>query len=881
VSLAPGTRLGPYEVLSQLGSGGMGEVYTARDTRLDRLVAIKTSRAEFSQRFEREARAIAALNHPNVCQLFDVGPSYLVMERVDGAPIHAPLEVGRLLTLAIQIADGLAAAHAAGIVHRDLKPSNVMVTSEGQVKLLDFGLAMMAPEPIGSSGETRARLVTEAGTTVGTAAYMSPEQARGEEIDARTDLWSLGVVLYELATGVRPFDGSATPVIFTQLLSQQPVPVRQRDPRVPVELERVISRLLEKDRETRYQSAADVRADLKRIARDTSDPIAVAARPEGSSRSGWRGMVIAASIVAALVLAMVGWWAFRGDGEPIARPSAWQQLTNFTDALVDPSLSPDGRMVTFIRANSPAQFPRLGHVFVKLLPAGESVQLTSSIEPRYAPGFTPDGSRVAYTEVAQAAKQSTWDTWTVPISGGEPTRMLPNASGLVWIDPQHVLFSQIMGSGIHMGIVTSTTGRADERPIYYPEHERAMAHYSYLSPDRRSVLVVEMDRTGHFQRCRLTPFDGRGAGTQVGPSGACVAAAWSPDGHWMYLSVIVNGASHLWRQRFPNGAPEQLTFGPTEETGVSVAPDGRSLITSVGQRRSAIWLKTPQAEREVSIEGVAIAPTLSIDGRRLYYLLLQRSRDDSFVEFRSLDLSTGRTDRPLPDRSVMQYDLSPDERDVAFTTRGTSGTPEIWLAPLDRSAPPRRVTESGDSVSFAASELVFRELDGKANYLTRIGKDGRGRRRIIEAPIVDKGDSSPDGAWVIASVPSESSRTGVGFGTVIRSLRDTAQISLCPRGGFCPAIFSPDSRWLYVTLPSSGDQPRAGQKSVAIRVGDHGELPASLESIVAAAAQGALPPHQSGAVMLDGGFRAPGPDPSAYAYVKQEVQSNLYRIAIR
>jgi Tol biopolymer transport system component len=710
---------------------------------------------------------------------------------------------------------------------------------------------------------------------------MSPEQARGEEIDARTDLWSLGVLLYELATGVRPFDGSASPVIFTQILSQQPVPVHQRNPKVPPELERVISRLLEKDRETRYQSAADVRADLRRIARDSSDPVAVAARPEVGSRPGRRGIVIVASLVAALALAFVGWKAFRGDDEPIASPAAWQQLTNFTDALVDPSLSPDGRMVTFIRASSPAQFPRVGHIFVKLLPAGESVQLTRSIGPRYAPGFTPDGSGVAYTEIAQAAGQSTWDTWTVPIGGGEPTRMLPNASGLVWIDAQHVLFSQIMGSGIHMGIVTSTTGRADERPIYFPEHERAMAHYSYLSPDRRSVLIVEMDRTAQFQRCRLMPFDGQGAGTQVGPPGACVAAAWSPDGQWMYFSVFANGASHLWRQRFPNGAPQQLTFGPTEENGVAVAPDGRSLITSVGQRRSAIWLKTPQGEREVSIEGLALAPTLSIDGRRLYYLLQQRSREDSFVEFRTMDLSTGRTDRPLPDRSVLQYDLSPDERDVAFTTRAPGGAPEIWLAPLDRSAPPRRVTENGDSVSFAGPELVFRELDGKANYLTRIGRDGSGRRRIIDTPIVEKGDSSPDGAWVIAAISSDYGRTGVGIGAVIQSLRGTAQIPLCPRGGYCPAIFSPDGRWLYVTLPSSGDQPRAAQKSLAIRMGDHGELPDALESLVAAAAQGTLPPQESGRVMLDGVFLSPGPDPSTYAYVKQEVQSNLYRIAIR
>ena len=176
MTLAPGTRLGPYEIVSPLDSGGMGDVYTARDTRLDRLVAIKTSRAEFSERFEREARAVAALNHPNICQLYDVGPSYIVMERVKGTPIQPTSDVGRLLNLAIQIADGLAAAHAAGIVHRDPKPSNVLVTQEGQVKILDFGLAMMAPLAIGASDVTRPQVRTETGVTLGTAAYSHPSR---------------------------------------------------------------------------------------------------------------------------------------------------------------------------------------------------------------------------------------------------------------------------------------------------------------------------------------------------------------------------------------------------------------------------------------------------------------------------------------------------------------------------------------------------------------------------------------------------------------------------------------------------------------------------------------------------------------------------------
>ena len=270
MTLSRGTRLGPYEILATLGAGGMGDVYKASDTRLGRTVAIKVSREEFSERFEREARAVAALNHPNICQLYDVGPNFLVMEYVDGAPVDPPGNRARLLDLASQIAEALVAAHAAGIVHRDLKPDNILVTRDGRVKVLDFGLAT------GGFGGGRDALVTQAatavGTAVGTVAYMSPEQSRGELVDARSDLWSLGVVLYELATGLRPFGGETTAVVFEAILNQAPPALQDSGGHVPAGLSPIVARLLEKDRRLRYQSAADLRADLARLARPTSEP---------------------------------------------------------------------------------------------------------------------------------------------------------------------------------------------------------------------------------------------------------------------------------------------------------------------------------------------------------------------------------------------------------------------------------------------------------------------------------------------------------------------------------------------------------------------------------------------------------------------------------
>jgi serine/threonine protein kinase len=867
MQLTIGTRLGPYEILSPLGSGGMGEVYAARDTRLDRKVAIKISKEQFSERFAQEARTAAALNHSHICQLYDVGPNYLVMELVEGSPIGPVSDVRQLLDLATQIADGLAAAHAVGIVHRDVKPSNLLVTSTGQVKILDFGLATLMPSANAASAVTHEAVVTAPGTMVGTAAYMSPEQARGEALDARTDLWSFGVVLYEMSTAARPFDGPTSAVVFEELLSKTPLAVRQRNAKIPADLERVIERLLEKDRETRYQSAADVRADLKRIGRSGEQPLASSTRAPAGAWTRHRTAIVVASLVAMFVLAAIAWRLGQMGTSPVTSPSEYVQLTDFSDSVIDPGLSSDGRMVTFIRSDS--AFPWIGDVYVKLLSGGDAVRLTNGAAPRYAPVFTPDGSRVAYTQLSRVEGRSTWDTWTVPIGGGEPTRMLPNAAGLVWIDNQHVLFSEIKGTGLHMGIVTATVSRSEQREIYFPGHERAMAHYSYLSPDRRWVLISEMDRTTAFQPCRLTSFDGSSPGKQVGPPGACTATAWSPDGRWMYFSVSVAGASHLWRQRFPDGRPEQLTFGPGEEFGVSVAADGGSLITAVGQQRSAIWIHDEKGERQVTTEGVAHSPKFSRDGQRLYYLLRENAANAATSELRSMELSSGRTDRLLPDRSVTQYAISPEDREVAFTTETPAGVPEVWVATLDRSTPPRRVVQSADSVSFAGSDLIFRSLESTVNFLSRIRKDGSERRRVMDTPVLGVEDVSPDGKWATVGAPGAGATATPG--PLLVSLENGTSRPLCN----CRARWSPDGRWMYVfQMPTPGND---ATKSIAIPLGATQEPPALSSTMLGEAMKG-IPPSKTR--LINQPDIAPGRDPSLYAFTKRDMQRNLYRIPL-
>lgn len=343
MTLRPGDTLGPYKIASLVGKGGMGEVYQAQDTRLDRLVAIKVSTTEFSERFEREARAVASLNHPNICTLHDIATApgkfgYLVMEFIDGHPVQGPLPVDRALHFAVQIADALTAAHAKGIVHRDLKPANVLVTGDGRIKVLDFGLATIDAS-LDPEGATRAMVITNPGTTVGTVAYMSPEQTRGQAVDARTDLWSFGVMLYEMVTGVRPFEGATPAVLFDAILNRAPVPARERNPKVPSELEHIIARLLEKDRETRYQSAADLRADLKRVERDSSGSLTPASghlpvtHSAATSRSRWTYGIAALGLVAVAGAGLFVWQ--QTMSAPVAETDTLV-LADFTNTTGDP-----------------------------------------------------------------------------------------------------------------------------------------------------------------------------------------------------------------------------------------------------------------------------------------------------------------------------------------------------------------------------------------------------------------------------------------------------------------------------------------------------------------------------------------------------------------
>ena len=301
-------------------------------------------------------------------------------------------------------------------------------------------------------------------------------------------------------------------------------------------------------------------------ARQAAAPTPQAQQPvTPAQRTSTRRLYLASAGVLVLAALVIGSLLLVSPSAPVKQQTSYTQITSFTDSVVSPALSPDGRMLAFIRSDN--WFLTPDQIYVKLLPNGEPVQITNDRRPKYGLAFSPDGSRIAYT----ALTSPNWYTYTVSALGGEPKLLLANAAGLTWLDEKRLLFSEIR-TGIHMGVVSALENRSGYRSIYFPRDERGMAHLSYASPDRKWALVVEMDPV--WQPCRVVPLDGSSPGWQVGPQGKCTAAAWSPDGKWMYFSVEVQNSRHLWRQRFPSGAPEQITSGATEEEGVAVAPDG-------------------------------------------------------------------------------------------------------------------------------------------------------------------------------------------------------------------------------------------------------------------------------------------------------------------
>ena len=594
------------------------------------------------------------------------------------------------------------------------------------------------------------------------------------------------------------------------------------------------------------------------------DVVPVPPAPPTRTPQKHHAIIGALALLALLAIALPWFWTARTDKQELP----YTQLTNFTDSAVSPALSPDGRMLAFIRSDNGWLTP--DQIYVMMLPDGEPVQLTHDSRPKYGLAFSPDGSRLVYTVFP-------WSTYVVSPLGGEPTLLLTNSSGVTWLDQRRILFSEVNPSrSVHMGVVTAMEDRSQQSTVYFPQDERGMVHLSYPSPDRKWVLVLEMNPV--WQPCRVVPLDGRSAGWQVGPKGRCTSAAWSPDGKWMYFGVEVDG-NHLWRQRFPDGQPEQITSGPTEEEGVAVAPDGRSLITSIGMRQSAVWIHDGRGDRPLSSQGyvpdpetnglLGSVPRFSRDGKSLFYL--KSESPGGPTELWRTDVAAEKSEMALPGISMLEFDISHDANGVVYSAQPQGKPSQLWVSTLDRRSPPRLIAASAESSPHFGPDgrIVFRSFDGTNHYLEQISLDGSGRSRVVPYPIGNLFFMSPDRRWIttVATMPD-----GVG-GTYAVPIAGGEPQRIC---SCLSVMWAPDGKFLYLSVqkPSLTDP---GQTRVIPLAA--GEMLPKLPSL------GMLGPDDPnlfpGSHLVDAYGISPSADPSVYAYVKTTMHRNLFSIPLR
>jgi serine/threonine protein kinase len=869
--LAPGTAIDGYRLEHLLGEGGMGSVYQAQDAKLHRAVAIKflsndLADASARRRFQREARLASSLNHPHILTVHDTGEfdgrQYIVTELADGGTLRDWLRAGQrswmdIVELLIGVADAIAVAHEAGILHRDIKPENILLVKSGYAKLADFGLAKMyEPPSIAADAVTETR--TRAGAVVGTVGYMSPEQATGLAVDAQSDVFSFAIVLYEMLAGRRPFKGKSDLDVLHAIAHQPPEPLPAA---LPEPLRTLIDRGLRKDPADRATMKEFVR-EMRLLVRQSDGA------PHRTRNLAWAALALALAIFAAVIAVKS-----RTSSQPVS--TEYIQLTNFADSAVSPALSPDGTMLAFIKG--PSTFFTPGQIFVKRLPDGEAVQLTNDPAFKFDPKFTVDGKSVSYATGSGGGSPS-MDTWIVPAAGGEPPReILKNAEGLTWFrnhaSEQRALFSEMTGLGGQMSIVTATDTRGDPRDVYVPPPPAGMAHRSALAPDGKSVLIVEMDLDSWLP-CRLVPFDGKSTGRIVGPSPSqCTYAAWSPDGNWMYFTAQTANGTHIWRQRYPDGPPEQLTFSAVSEEGVHVAPDGRSFVTSIGSSQSTLWVHDAKGDRQITSEGFSFMPTISPDLKKLYYLVrAQGARSWNHGSLWVADLETRQRQNLFAGYEIQHYTVSADGRRIVFVTVDDQGTSPLWIASLDPPSAPRQLTTIDVSLAYfgADGEVLF-SSNGDTLNIYRVKEDGSDLRKMITTPLIPLA-ASPDGRWIAVQDPSA---WGALFLHSLDGGKPRRLCDLCaPPWGVdtIPFFFgwAPDGRHLYwshsnslVAIPLTSGQMLPPIPADGIQ---------SPEGVAAMAGARVVSTQE---------HTFPGPNPSTYAFMKVTTQRNIFRVPVR
>jgi serine/threonine protein kinase len=784
------TLIGPYEIVAPLGAGGMGEVYRAWDPRLQREVALKVLPGDVAgdpdrrRRFLDEARAAGGLSHPNILAVYDVslddGGSYIVTELVDGRQLREEIDRGavatrRLLELAAQLAAGLGAAHAAGIAHRDLKPENVIVTRDGRAKILDFGLAKtFALAPAASLAPTQATL-TLPGTVVGTPNYMSPEQARGVEVDYRSDQFSLGVVLYEMATGTHPFRRETTVQTMSAILVDEAPPIATLNPRIPAAVRWVIERCLAKEPGDRYASTDDLTRDLQTLLRRLSELSSTTTPAIGAaSRRPVRALVIAAAIVAALLLGL----ALRGAPEP-APVMTYKPLVTEMRFQGAPAWSPDGSTIAFVSsANDVLQ------VYTKSIDSPFAQRVTDSRFDCSDPFWSPDGTRLFYHSLAQDAE----GLWSISAAGGPPEAVVLNAVGAT-ITPDGRTFAffreedegdsqaSASGTGLSLGIWTASADGSGERKYTGAPFDTSafVAGTMRFSPDGTRLLAwvwgwVGDDQTTPISEFWVIPWP-VGQPYKVLPdlSRAAPAAAsfdWMPDSRRIIVSLWdgSNNGMHLWMADIDAQTSVQITSTTRSENRPDVSPSGRTIAFADEEIDFDIL--------EIPLDGGSprpllatarneLDPTFASDGSRYAYV---SDKDGELrIWLRSRD---GQFEQPLVSRAQFPGDstitlgapaISPHGDRIAYQRYAEKSGYQIWISSVTGGGQPVQLVSSSlyqDAPTWSpdGTEIAFvGRIKGSPSALMRARIGGAGGPTVIlhAVPLLTSRPAwSPDGRWI-------------------------------------------------------------------------------------------------------------------------------------
>jgi serine/threonine protein kinase/Tol biopolymer transport system component len=769
----PGDRLGPYEILSVIGAGGMGEVYKARDTRLDRIVAIKTSYAKFSDRFEREARAVAALNHPNICQIYDVGPDYLVMEYVEGTRLSPVDSSRKLLDIAVQLSDGLAAAHAAKIIHRDLKPDNILITREGKVKILDFGIARSFGTDPGPDDETRADL-TDPGSVVGTIAYMSPEQARGEKnLTAQSDQFSLGLVLYEMAAGKQAFRRGSAAETMTAIIRDDAEPLPAT---VPAPLRWIIERLLSKEPAERYDSTRDLYRELRQVRERITEATGSSAQPK-RTQSRSKGRMVARWAIGAAILAgtFLAGTFFASPGAWIAHPAGKTSRQTFTPMEVSwenpsrPIWSPDGKAFAYIAGGVGDR-----HVFLRYLNSPTPTQLTLAANEWNMAGWSADSKRVIVRGRNPQGNKPPWALLSVAVFGGEPQLIMPL--------------------------------------------EGDLASIPTVSPDGKALVVLRTEQGGKFSVYTASPVGSALNRYAPAPFDATYqsdgsSARFSPDGRSIMLVVEAVGGRQAWKLPYPagQGTAERILkdLPTTGETFWSWFPDGRSFVMALD---SHLWLAGLHSGlRQPLTAGISSEsqfwPALSPDGTKLLFV---QSRTDYMIL--SASLSDAAVHRVISSEVIEGMPAWALHRDEFVYTSHRSGSPAIWMrgdggdrpVVTAESFPPGTSAFFTPALSPAGDRVVYTRVDDKdgrfENWISSVS-GGPPVRLTNAKDVVERGGSwSPDGGQVVYW----RYRDGKAGVMIARTTGDATPTMIREDVGNPLPEWSPDGLWIKFLDPLAG-----------------------------------------------------------------------------